>query len=490
MQLNHSGLAPDAMTRRLVVVSNRTAVAGPVGGRPGGEARSGGLAVALREALRARGGLWFGWSGELSDTVPDAPRLLSDGGIDFALTDLTPAEHAGYYLGYANRVLWPLLHYRVDLAHTDRAEFGMYEAVNRRFARQLAPLLRRGDMVWVHDYHLLPLGRALHAAGWRGTTGFFLYTPFPAPEIFSALPQHARLARALADYDVVGLQTERDADNLRRYLAERRRMDTAQVTEAAPRAPRIAAFPVGIDPDEVRALSKTPDARATIARIRRAMPDRALVLGVDRMDYSKGLPQRLCAFERLLEQEPGLRRRVELVQIAAPSRAGVDAYRDVAAEAERIAGRINGAWGDLDWTPVRYLARCYPREVLSGLFRAARVGLVTPLRDGMNLVAKEYVAAQDPEDPGVLVLSRFAGAAAQMAAALPVNPYDADGVAAAIRQALEMPLGERRRRWQALDAGIRREDVAGWCRNFLAALEAAHREALPRRPRFGMAEAV
>ncbi|HET7409998.1 MAG TPA: trehalose-6-phosphate synthase, partial [Paracoccaceae bacterium] len=244
-------------TRRLVVVSNRTA--------SGGQGRAGGLAVALAEAVRERGGLWFGWSGTLSDTI-SAPRLVRDGGIDFALTDLTPAEHEGYYFGYANRVLWPLFHYRTDLAQADGAAFETYEAVNRRFARQLAPLLRPDDIVWVHDYHLIPLARELRAAGWRGTTGFFLHIPFPAPEVFSALPQHARLARTLADYDLVGFQTEQDAGNFRGYLARRRgALTAARVAEAPRREPRIGVFPIGIDPGEIDALLRTRSARETEA---------------------------------------------------------------------------------------------------------------------------------------------------------------------------------------------------------------------------------
>jgi trehalose 6-phosphate synthase len=457
------------------VVSNRTAAPG--------EARAGGLAVAISDALRETGGLWFGWSGTLSETVHPAPRMIGEDGVDFALTDLTPAEYEGYYLGYANRVLWPLFHYRTDLAETGGSAFAVYEAVNRRFARQLSPLLRPGDIVWVHDYHLIPVGRELRAAGWRGATGFFLHTPFPAPEVFSALPQHARLARALCDYDLVGFQTRQDAENFRTYLSHRARAQPF-------REPAVAAFPVGIDPGEIDIMLRTRAARDAEAGVRSALAGEALVLGVDRMDYSKGLPQRLRGFERLLQVSPEHRRRVSLVQVASPSRMDIAPYREVAAESERIAARINGAFGELSWTPVRHISRCYPREVLCGLFRAARVGLVTPLRDGMNLVAKEFVAAQDPADPGVLVLSRFAGAAAQLDAALMVNPHDPDGIAAAIRRALAMPLDERVRRWRALNEVVRAEDIGWWRRRFLGALERVRPSATPRRVRTGLEPAV
>lgn len=455
-----------SLDRRLVVVSNRTG--------PPGRASAGGLSVAVEDAFGERGGLWFGWSGSLSDDAAGT-RAISDGAIDYVLADLTPAEHAGYYLGYANGVLWPLLHYRVDLAEFDHPAFSVYNGVNRRFAGLLAPMLRGDDLVWVHDYHLMLLGRELRAAGWRGVTGFFLHVPFPAPEIFATLPQHAELAHGLAAFDLVGFQTERDAENFRRYM-----VDFHDASEHGDglltyrrRSIRVAAIPVGIDHREFAALADSEAARQAALRLRAQVDCRALVFGADRLDYTKGLPHRLRAFERLLRDNPDLHRRVDLLQIASPSRGEFAAYRAVATEVDRIAGRINGAFGDIDWTPVQHLTRFYPRAVIGGFCRVARVGLVTPLRDGMNLVAKEYVAAQDPADPGVLVLSRFAGAANQLGAALLVNPLDADEVAAAIRRAIEMPLAERRRRWELLDSCVRREDAAWWQRSFLDAMQAA-----------------
>ncbi len=467
-----------APPRRLVVASNRTAAPG--------EARAGGLAVALGDALGERGGLWFGWSGELSQEA--GVRLASDGAIEYALTDLTPAEHEGYYLGYSNRVLWPLLHYRVDLAEFDEAAFAGYTAVNRRFARLLAPQLRTDDLVWVHDYHLMLLGRELRLAGWRGVAGFFLHIPFPAPEIFATLPQHAEIARALAEFDLVGFQTEGHAENFRRYM-----IDFHGAAEQGDgllsyrrRFVRVGAYPVGIDHDDFAGLARSEAARDAAARLGEAIADRTLVLGVDRLDYTKGLAQRLRGFERLLRDAPELHGRVSLLQIASPSRSEVPAYRALATEVDRIAGRINGAFGELDWTPVQHLARFYPRDAISGFCRLSRVGLVTSLHDGMNLVAKEYVAAQDADDPGVLVLSRFAGAADQLDAALLVNPHDPDEVAAAIRRAVDMPLAERRRRWEALDACVRYEDAGWWQRSFVGALQTARPAVVPLpRPRAG-----
>ena len=473
-------------SRRLVVVSNRT-------GAPG-EARAGGLAVAVGDALAERGGgLWFGWSGELSEANAHF-RLLSDGRVDYALTDLTPAEHEGYYLGFANRVLWPLLHYRVDLSEFDDAAFACYAAVNRRFARMLAPLLRPDDLVWVHDYHLMLMGQELRAAGWRGATGFFLHVPFPAPEMFATLPQHAALGRALAEFDLVGFQTERHAENFRNYLTEFLGASAHGDGRLTFRRQglRVAAFPVGIDHDEFAALPGSAAAQDAAARLGASVGERTLVLGADRLDYTKGLPQRLRGFERLLRDNPDLQRRVVLMQIASPSRSELPAYRALATDVERLAGRINGAFGELDWTPVQHLSRFYPREMLAGFARVARVGLVTSLHDGMNLVAKEFVAAQDPADPGVLVLSRFAGAADQLGAALIVNPHDPDDVAVALRRAIEMPLAERRRRWESLDACVRLEDAAWWQRGFIGALQATRPGvvALPRQAADDMATAI
>ena len=453
---------------RLIVASNRTAAPG--------EDRAGGLAVALWDALAERGGVWFGWSGDTVAQESRGVRLVAENNVDFALADLTEAEHEGFYLGYANRALWPVFHYRVDLAEFDDAAFEAYAAVNRRFGRLLHQLLRRDDVVWVHDYQFLLLGQELRNHGWQGPVGFFLHIPWPPPEVLAALPQHARLARGLADCDLVGFQTRRDVGNFTRYMVEQH--GAAELPDGRLRVfgreLRVAAFPIGIDPDEVARMADGAEARAATHRLARMIENRALVIGVDRMDYSKGLPERLEAFGRLLDETEALRGRVNLLQIAPPSRETVDAYRDLREELDRLAGRINGDYSDLDWTPIRYLARGYPRAVLAGLYRLARVGLVTPLHDGMNLVAKEYVAAQEPADPGVLILSHFAGAAERMEAALLVNPHDIGGTAEAIRRALEMPLEERQDRWQALDAEIRDHDVARWRRSFLDALDTLH----------------
>jgi trehalose 6-phosphate synthase len=454
------------VTGRLIIASNRIATPGAP--------RAGGLAVALADALAERGGVWFGWSGETLERETRGVRLFAEDNVDFALADLTQAEYEGYYLGYANRALWPVFHYRTDLAHFDESEFGTYEAVNRRFARLLAQFTRPEDTVWVHDYHFLLMGQEMRASGWEGRLGFFLHIPFPAPEVFTSLPQHQRLARGLCAFDLVGFQTDRDTANFLRYLVEHlgATLEEDGRARVLDRAVRAETFSIGIDPDDIARAAESEEGRAAAARLGRLTEHRALVIGVDRMDYSKGLPQRMEAFGRMLDDHEELHGRVSFLQIAPPSREAVDAYQVLREELDRLSGRINGDYADLDWMPIRYLARSYSRDVLAGLFRLSRAGLVTPLYDGMNLVAKEFVAAQTPDDPGALVLSEFAGAADQLQAALLVNPHDIAATADAIHRALTMPLEERLERWQDLLRSVREQDIGWWRRSFLEALDA------------------
>ncbi|MBB5222379.1 trehalose 6-phosphate synthase [Amaricoccus macauensis] len=454
------------MSARLIIASNRIALPGAP--------KPGGLAVALADALAERGGgIWFGWSGEVVERETRGVRLFAEGLVEYAVADLTPEEYEGYYLGYSNRALWPVFHYRVDLAHFDEADFAAYEHVNRRFARLLVQFTRPDDVVWVHDYHLMLMGQEMRASGWDGRMGFFLHIPFPAPEIFSALPQHQRLARGLCSYDLIGFQTNRDTANFRRYLIENAGavVEDARTLRVFDRSVRIETFSIGIDPDEFAELAESREGRAAAERLGKITENRALVIGVDRMDYSKGLPQRMEAFGRVLDDHVELRGDVSFVQIAPPSREAVDAYQMLREQLDQLAGRINADYADLDWMPIRYLARSYGRGSLAGLYRLARVGLVTPLMDGMNLVAKEFIAAQHPDDPGALVLSEFAGAAEQLPAAILVNPHDIAAMADAIFRALSMPIEERRERWQSLIANVREQDIAWWRRAFLASLD-------------------
>jgi trehalose 6-phosphate synthase len=433
--------------------------------------------VALGPALQQAGGMWFGWSGRIVDahTEPAAlsrAQLRLSGRVTLATIDLTAAEHRDYYLGYANSVLWPVFHYRLDLADFSADHFPGYLAVNRRFAQALKPLLRDDDEIWVHDYHLIPLASELRLLGCKQRIGFFLHIPLPPPLILAALPGHEGLLQSMFAYDVLGLQSEVDLSHFERYV---HREAGAEVLpgnrfRAFGRTVTARAFPIGIDVEEFRGLARGEEAVTTYEDTCQEYSKRRLLVGVDRLDYSKGLPQRLQAFQDLLHRYPDHRSSATLIQIAAPSRESVDAYADIRRQLELLCGSINGEYGSLEWMPVRYLHRTISRKRLPGLYRAARVGLVTPLRDGMNLVAKEYVAAQDPQDPGVLVLSRFAGAAEQMPQALLVNPYDVRGTADAIHRALGMPLDERIDRHRALMEGVVRQDVQWWLGSFLAAL--------------------
>jgi trehalose 6-phosphate synthase len=450
---------------RLVVVSNR--IADPR------KTAAGGLAVALAEVLNNTGGLWFGWSGRIVDaTESEEVHVQQAGPVKLLTVDLSQADHDAFYLGYSNGVLWPVFHYRVDLADFDAGYIGGYRRVNQLFARKLLPFLQPDDILWVHDYHLIPLAAELRALGCRQRIGFFLHIPLPPPLLLAAIPGHDWLIRALFAYDLVGFQSGADLDHFARYVEMEAHAQPLEGRRwrAFGRTVQAGAFPIGIDVDEFNALAAAQDAVQMYERMRREYSRRKLLVGVDRLDYSKGLPQRLRAFREFLARNPDLRSSATLIQIASPSRENVSAYSDILRELETLCGSINGNFGDLDWMPVRYIHRTVARSRLPGLYRASRVALVTPLRDGMNLVAKEYVAAQDPEDPGVLVLSRFAGAAEQLTEALLVNPYDSEGTAAAILLALQMPLEERRKRHEALMRVVREYDVHWWCGSFLASL--------------------
>jgi trehalose 6-phosphate synthase len=460
-------IASDTSVNRLVVVSNRV-------GSPG-KAAEGGLAVALRAALERAGGIWFGFSGTVAEQPSEAPAVASDGNISFATLDLTRRDFEDYYIGYANRVLWPLLHYRPSLIGFTRQALAGYLRVNRAFARALTPMLRPDDLVWVHDYHLIPLGAALRRQGCLQPIGFFLHTPFPAAEVMRILPNHQEFVAALCAYDVVGFQTPSDLQGFRDYLVRWGGGEDlgGGVYRGFGRVLRAAVFPVGIDVEAIAAQAEAAEKSRHMRRLRDSIHDRTLMIGVDRLDYSKGLPARFAAYSHLLEHYPQTRGRTVLLQIAPPSRADVPEYREIRKTLEAAAGNINGRFAEFDWTPLRYLNKSFNHRILTGFYRAARIALVTPLRDGMNLVVKEYLASQSADDPGMPVLSCFAGAAHELGEAILVNPHDEESMAEAIWQGLEMPLGERKERWTAMMATLRRNDAQAWRRRFIEALAAA-----------------
>jgi trehalose 6-phosphate synthase len=458
-----TGKAPakreDRRARRLVAVSNRV---GPVRGA----ASAGGLAVALVEALRERGGLWFGWSGKTGSH--DQVQRREIGGVSQALIDLNREDYELFYNGFANLCLWPLLHFRLDLVRYQPRYFEAYQRVNRQYASVLHPLLNERDLVWVHDYQLIPLGAELRALGARQRIGFFLHVPFPPADLMAALPQHESLVRALFDYDLIGFQTEADLRRFGDYVERVAggRVRAGRVT-AWGRSVTARAFPIGIDAESFRALAVSAGGEQEFQRARANLAGRSQIIGVDRLDYSKGLLRRFNAYEEYLERYPEQQGRVEYLQVAPVSRGEIRAYREFRFELERAAAHLNGRFARVDWTPLRYLNRALPRRTLAGLYRASRIGLVTPMRDGMNLVAKEYVSAQDPADPGVLVLSRFAGAAQQLKAALLVNPYDSAEMAQALQAADAMSLEERRNRHAEMWRDLCRHDVRHWTDDFV-----------------------
>lgn len=452
------------MSGRLVVVSNRVPV--PTDRGP----RAGGLAVALADALRP-GSLWFGWSGKRSPRGTQGPALDEAGGVTFATIDLTDAEYRLFYAGFSNAALWPWLHFRLGLVDYRADAYQAYRAVNRRFAQTLAPLLRDDDLIWVHDYHLIPLGEELRRLGVGNRIGFFLHTPFVPPEVAAALPHGAALLASFGAYDVTGFHTHGYRASFLRCMSELLGAGVdGDVVHHAGRTSRAIVAPIGIDADGFAAMAVQSTSSLETRRMKSSLAGRMLAIGVDRLDYSKGLVNRFDAFGRLLEHHPDARRRISLLQIAAGSREDVKSYQALRQELDRIVGDTNGRFSEFDWVPIRYMTRTVSRRTIAGFYRIARIALVTPLRDGMNLVAKEFVAAQDPADPGVLVLSQFAGAAEDMKDALIINPFDPDEIAGAIHRAMHMSQEERVSRHAALRATVWESTARRYCETFLAAL--------------------
>ncbi|RNF32896.1 alpha,alpha-trehalose-phosphate synthase (UDP-forming) [Paracoccus methylarcula] len=444
---------------RLVIVSNRL----PLGDNP-----SGGLVVALKDALRSSGGLWVGFSGE--PVEEPAGQLVFHPGASFerASFDLTARDHEEYYLGYSNSILWPVCHGRSDLMRIERDFLDGYRRVNAQIARLLAPHLREDDRIWVQDYHLFPLAAELRRLGVENPIGHFLHIPFPDFASCSAMPNPEEMFEWLSHYDLLGFQAHRDLSNFADAAGHLSQIEPLGDNHyrLLGRMLRAGVFPIGID-----TASFIEEARHSPAEDRlRSLTGSELIIGVDRLDYSKGIPNRFRAFQALLENNPDLHEGISFLQIAPPTREAVEAYRDIREETEHLAGRINGQFATVNWTPIRYIHRALPRAVLAGLYRQARIGLVTPLADGMNLVAKEYVAAQDVSDPGVLILSRFAGAAETMEEALIINPHDTWELAEAMAKAIRMTANERRRRHSALLQGVIENDVGWWSSSYLDVL--------------------
>ena len=437
-----------------------------------GRSSAGGLAIGILSAMRSTGGLWFGWNGE---TVPGEPReaeIAFREGVTYATLPLPQQLYERHYNGFANGTLWPLFHYFLAGFRYEDHEYEAYRETNVLFARKLVEHLRPSDRIWVHDYQLIPLAEELRTLGVKQRIGFFLHVPFPHYEVLRALPKFVQIVRALLAYDLVGFQTETDRSSF---------LDAVRLTYEAPgychgsaslSAPivRTGVFPIGVDVKAIGQSAARAAATGVVQRTVQSLLGRRLIIGADRLDPSKGLLERFGAYQHFLEDYPEQRGQVTYLQVAPLGRQSVRAYSQIRDALEQSSGRTNGRFADADWTPVRYLNRNYPHATLMGFLRAARVCLVTPLRDGMNLVAKEFVAAQSPDDPGVLILSNMAGAARELTDALLVNPYDTRGIARAIQSALVMPLAERRARHEQLLAVLEKNDIHCWHRRFLEQL--------------------
>ncbi len=459
---------------RLIIVSNRLPI---TVSRDGDDIEvspsAGGVATGLRAVHAGSKSLWVGWSGLDAHASPSARKSLQTQLAARRLVEvpLSDDEVAIFYEHIANGVLWPLFHDQLEKLPNVIEGWDTYEAVNARFADMIAACARPGDTIWIHDFHLMRVPALLRERLPRVRIGFFLHVPFPNPEIFFALARRQWLVEGMLGADLVGFHTRRYRGHftaaLRRLLGIEMQNDAV---EYAGRRVKLGIFPMGVDGASF--ASRAADQKV-VAETARLQSDRgiAVLVGIDRLDYSKGLPRRLLAFERLFVTHPEWLERIRLVQVAVPSREGLAAYRSVRRTVEELVGRINGRFGTHRWTPIRYINRSVSDTILSALYRAADVLLVTPLRDGMNLVAKEFVATRTDGD-GVLVLSEFAGAADELKRAVIVNPYDVDGMAEAFHAALQMPVAERRERMQALRTHVMSHDVADWSRDFLAELAA------------------
>jgi trehalose 6-phosphate synthase len=451
----------------LVVVSNR--VACPAADEP----IEGGLAAALLPAVQTCGAIWVGASQRPQEVPAKEPfaTIKSYGAGSIATVDLPKKQYRDFYNGFSNSALWPALHSRPDLIRTSGEEYACYREINTLMARALVRFAKPDTAFWIHDYHYLALGADMRKLGLSQPIGFFLHTPFPTRGVFSSVPHHRELIQAMLAYDLIGVQTDEDHANLAEYLENELGLKgNGDFYRAGRRTVRIGTFPIGIDAASFAARAANTATRPEATRLRDSLQGARLAIGVDRVDYSKGLANRFEAFDQLLQQRPALKRTVALLQIAVPSRIHVEAYRKLQSQLAGQVTEINGRHGEIDWAPIRYLTKGFSQGRLACFYRMAQVGLVTSLRDGMNLVAKEYVAAQDPSNPGVLVLSKFAGAARQLDAAILVNPHDIEGLSSAIAEAYSMPADERRERWDTMMKALMAAPLQGWFSDFVTAL--------------------
>ncbi|MFB3904013.1 MAG: trehalose-6-phosphate synthase [Acidobacteriota bacterium] len=466
---------------RLVIVSNRLPmVLRKRGGKWNVESGSGGLVTALLPVLRDRGGLWIGWPGLTEQQAgPGFEDILAEAGqsAGYQLVPvlLSEQERDGFYLGFSNEIVWPLFHDLQVLCNFDPGYWRTYRQVNEKFAEVLAAHCRNEDCIWVHDYHLMTVSERLRERGIEGSIVFFLHTPFPPLDIFLKLPWRVQILRGLLNYSLVGLQTLRDRRNFLQCVENLVTDATVEgdgevvTVRLSEREVRVGVFPISIDFDDFAKRASHSDVEKRLKAIREDIPGRKIILGVDRLDYTKGIPYRLRSFQNALERFPDLHKAVSFVQIIVPSRENIPKYSELKTEIDQLVGEINGKYTQRGWVPVLYLFRSLTQTELLAYYRASEIALITPLKDGMNLVAKEYCASTIDEN-GVLILSEFAGAAGQMKDdALLVNPYDIEGVADAIHQAYTMDAREKRRRMRNLRQGVKEQNIYAWVDGMLRA---------------------
>jgi trehalose 6-phosphate synthase/phosphatase len=465
----------------LIIVSNRLPIVVDKTGNDGWliQSGTGGLVTALAPVLRNRGGIWIGWSGYAG---PDDDRLNErikgksrEVGYDLISINLSPEEKEKYYRGFANEVLWPLFHDFISYCNFDPEYWSAYQKVCEKFARITAQSVNEGDLIWIHDYHLIGVVPILRALNIKNMIAFFLHIPFPPPDVYVHLPWRFEILNFLLQYDIIGFQTARDRLNfyqcIRMFMGDLRGMGKSQVSNLAyqDREIRIGTFPVSIDFKAFAGMAASEQVRQKAKAIRENYPNQKIVLGIDRMDYTKGIPERLKAFRNALRKFPELRGKLTLIQFVVPSRRKIDRYESLKSEIEGLVGEISGEFTQTDWVPIHYFFKSLDRADLVAYYLASDIALVTSLKDGMNLIAKEYCASQINND-GILILSEFAGAAGQLKkGALLTNPHDFDGTAEALLRAFEMPEEFRKEQMSRLRENVRRYDIFWWVNSYLEA---------------------
>ena len=480
------------MKRELVIVSNRLPLSfekGPDGLRA--KQSSGGLVTALEPLLREHGGIWIGSTGTEQD--PEAARqireelatLAQEHHYRYEPIALTPEEQSKYYEGFSNEIVWPLFHDLQSRCNFDPTYWEFYLRVNTRFAECAAKVAEKDSLIWINDYQLMQVAPILRQLSPEAQLVFFLHIPFPPPDIFEKLPWRRQVLEGLLAHDVVGFQTARDVRNFVACLRASlpgvtltRKSGEMRVARTEGRETLIGAFPISIDFNDFEHASDADDVRRRVAALRtQQSKNMVTVLGIDRLDYTKGIPERLKAYGLFLSRHPELHRKAQLIQIVVPSRESIAGYQILKAEIERLVTQVNGEFAEPGWVPINYIHRSLARTELLSLYRAAQVAFITPLKDGMNLVAKEYCACRHEND-GVLILSEFAGAATELKlGSMLVNPYDQSAVASALAEAVTMDLPEQRRRMTRLRNQVRKSNLSAWLGCFLAQVESVQEQA-------------